>query len=131
MTRQKTIKALQDKSNRSLSAAKLLIERGDYDFAVSRIYYAMFYMAEALLFVRNKSYSSHSAVISGIYQEYVKQDTMPRKMHELLHRAFGIRQHGDYISDMIITKDMAQALIKDAREFVDFANDHLKALQYD
>lgn len=35
--------------DRSLEAAQSLIEQGFYDFAVSRAYYAKFYVAEALL----------------------------------------------------------------------------------
>jgi uncharacterized protein (UPF0332 family) len=35
--------ALLDKSQRSIEAAQSLIQRGFYDFAVSRGYYAMFY----------------------------------------------------------------------------------------
>jgi uncharacterized protein (UPF0332 family) len=41
--------ALLKKAKNSLDAARLLVERGFYDFAVSRAYYAMFYVAEAFL----------------------------------------------------------------------------------
>ncbi|WP_242041241.1 HEPN domain-containing protein [Leptolyngbya sp. FACHB-261] len=57
--------ALLDKAHRSLVAAQSLIERGFYDFAVSRAYYAMFYIAEALLDLEGLSFSSHAAVISA------------------------------------------------------------------
>jgi uncharacterized protein (UPF0332 family) len=38
-------KALLNKAERSIRAAQKLIEQGFYDFAVSRFYYAMFYVA--------------------------------------------------------------------------------------
>jgi uncharacterized protein (UPF0332 family) len=41
--------ALLDKARRSIEAAQSLIQQKFYDFAVSRAYYAMFYVAEALL----------------------------------------------------------------------------------
>lgn len=41
--------ALVDKARRSLEAAQSLIDQGFYDFAVSRAYYAMFCVAQALL----------------------------------------------------------------------------------
>jgi len=43
------IEALVAKGKRSLIAAQRLFELGDYDFAASRAYYAIFYLAEALL----------------------------------------------------------------------------------
>ena len=41
-------KALLDKAERSIEAAQSLTDQGFHDFAISRGYYAMFYIAEAL-----------------------------------------------------------------------------------
>jgi uncharacterized protein (UPF0332 family) len=41
--------ALITKAQRSLNAAKSLAKDEDYDFSVSRAYYAMFYVAQELL----------------------------------------------------------------------------------
>ncbi|MBI3322995.1 MAG: HEPN domain-containing protein [Candidatus Omnitrophica bacterium] len=43
-----TEKLLQ-KASRSIRAAERLLQEGDVDFAASRAYYALFYLAEALL----------------------------------------------------------------------------------
>ncbi|MEL6453615.1 MAG: HEPN domain-containing protein, partial [Cyanobacteria bacterium J06623_5] len=37
---------LLEKAQRSLAAAKQLLEQGFYEFSVSRAYYSMFYVAE-------------------------------------------------------------------------------------
>jgi uncharacterized protein (UPF0332 family) len=37
------VQALLKKAGRSLKASKSLIDSGDYDFSISRAYYAMFY----------------------------------------------------------------------------------------
>lgn len=54
---------LLEKAVRAINTAKLLVEHGDLDFAVSRAYYAMFYTACALLFERgfflSKAQRSH------------------------------------------------------------------------
>ena len=42
--------ALVQKAERSIRGARVLMEDGLHEFAVSRAYYAMFYLAEALLF---------------------------------------------------------------------------------
>jgi uncharacterized protein (UPF0332 family) len=40
---------LLEKAGRAINAAQLLDENGDIEFAIGRAYYAMFYIAEALL----------------------------------------------------------------------------------
>ena len=59
------LEALIEKGRRSLGAARRLFGEGDYDFAASRAYYAMFYLAEALLLARHLTFSKHSAVIAA------------------------------------------------------------------
>ena len=44
-----------EKAERSLKVAESLFESEDFDFAVSRAYYSMFYMAQACLFTKNLS----------------------------------------------------------------------------
>jgi uncharacterized protein (UPF0332 family) len=64
------IGALFTKARESLAAAKVLVKGGYYDFAASRAYYAMFYVASALLADLKLSYSSHSAMISALGREF-------------------------------------------------------------
>ena len=47
------------KAEKFLGSAQILMESGDLDSAVSRIYYAAFYVAEALLDALGLSFSSH------------------------------------------------------------------------
>jgi uncharacterized protein (UPF0332 family) len=62
MTREQA--ALLKKARDSLRGAKLLAEDGLHDFAASRAYYTMFYVAEALLLGEGLSFSKHTAVIA-------------------------------------------------------------------
>lgn len=55
-------KALLDKAQRSIDAAQSLTDQGFHDFAISRSYYVMFYIAEALLDNEGLSFSSHATV---------------------------------------------------------------------
>ncbi len=48
---------LLQKAYRNIRSAKLLVGDGDFDTAVSRAYYAMFYVAEALLLSKGLAYS--------------------------------------------------------------------------
>jgi uncharacterized protein (UPF0332 family) len=56
---------LLSKAKRYLRSAEVLAEDGDFDSAASRLYFAMFYIAEALLQARGLSFSSHHAVIAA------------------------------------------------------------------
>ncbi|MDY6966818.1 MAG: HEPN domain-containing protein [Halobacteriota archaeon] len=47
----KEIEDLIKKAERFLRTAELILDDGDYDSCVSRCYYAMFFMAEAILIV--------------------------------------------------------------------------------
>ncbi len=48
------------KAERSLEAARKLNQNNYPDFAASRAYYTMFYIAEAFLMSKELSYSSHA-----------------------------------------------------------------------
>jgi len=60
------VKDIVNKAQRSLKVAQRLYKDGEYDFAVSRAYYSMFYMAAALLLTKELSFSKHSGVIPSI-----------------------------------------------------------------
>lgn len=107
---------LVDKGKRSIGAAKKLLESGYFDFAVSRAYYAIFYLSEALLFEKGKTFSKHAAVISAVYDEFIKSGTLPKEFHKVLHRAFDLRQQSDYLSSTMITKDVAERLIAEVEQ---------------
>ena len=90
------IEALITKAKDSLAAAQILIKDGYYDFAASRGYYAMFYVASALLANLGLSYSTHAAVISAFGREFAKTEKLDPKFHRWLIDAQDLRNIGDY-----------------------------------
>lgn len=114
----KDIAALRAKAHRSLAAAIRLAETGDYDFAVSRIYYAMFYMAETLLQAKGLSFSKHAAVIAAFHGHFVRTGLLPRAMHKLLHEAFEQRNNADYAADFRSTRENISSTVRESREFL-------------
>ncbi len=112
------IAALLTKAFRSLAAAKKLFADGDFDFSVSRAYYAMFYAAEAALLNRSKTYSKHSAIINGFYHEFVATGILPRQYHENFHHAFDDRNLSDYGFMESFPEEDAKTLLKNAETFV-------------
>jgi uncharacterized protein (UPF0332 family) len=113
--------ALLSKAQRSLDAAQSLIQQGFYDFAVSRTYYAMFYVAEALLDREGLSFSSHAAVISAFGQHLARNGIVPSEFHRQLIDAQAQRTRADYDTEANLTQQDAEILIAQAQAFIDTA----------
>ena len=113
--------ALLAKARDSIRAAELLARDGLYDFAVSRAYYTMLYMAEAMLLNQGLRFSSHGAVIAAFGKHLAKTDVVPRRFHHYLIDAQDSRVQGDYDIHSTQTADDASLAISRAREFIDLA----------
>jgi len=116
---------LMTKARRSLAAARRLHGDRDFDFAVSRAYYAMFYAAEALLLHRNMSFSRHARVIAALHREYVASGELSRENHAALQRAFNDRNVADYDAPGVIG-EVAEETLSAAATFLDAADDILR-----
>lgn len=111
--------ALLQKSQESLQAARLLAEQGFYDFAVSRAYYAMFYVAEAFLLGEGLAFSKHSAVIAAFGKQFVKSGRLPQEFHRYLIEGESSRHAGDYSLKSGLSKDDADEQIERAEKFLE------------
>ena len=85
-----------EKAKESLAAANLLRRQGYNNFAASRAYYSMFYVAEALLASLGQSYSSHAAVQPAYGREFAKIARLDAKFHRRMIDAQDLRNIGDY-----------------------------------
>lgn len=117
--------ALLDKAQRSMNAAKSLLEQGFYDFAVSRAYYAMFYVAEALLDREGLAFSSHAAVISAFGQYLARPGIVPAQYHRQLIDAQAQRTRADYDPQPNLSEQDAEILINQAQSFLITAQTNL------
>ena len=91
-------RSLLNKAQKSLDASQELMEKGFYDFAISRAYYAMFYVAEALLDQEGLSFSSHAAVIGAFGKHLARTGKVPVELHRQLIDAQSLRTSADYDS---------------------------------
>ncbi|MBN1525749.1 MAG: HEPN domain-containing protein [Spirochaetales bacterium] len=120
------IKALHDRAKKYLDSAQVLFDEKDFESCVSRIYYAMFFMTEALLLTRNLSFSSHKGVISAFGEHFVKASIFPRDMSKDLSLAFQKRQLSDYEYSFVIQQDEAAEMLEIGNKFVDKIVAYLK-----
>jgi uncharacterized protein (UPF0332 family) len=118
--------AMFDRARENIRAAELLIREHSPDIAASRAYYAMFYIAEALLLRRELSFSSHSAVIAAYGKEFARRADLDAKFHRYLIDAQDTRQVGDYGMETHVPVVEAAETIKRAKEFLAAAETYLR-----
>ena len=110
----------------SLDAAGELLEHGHEEISVTRAYYAMFYITEALLLSKDLAFSKHGGVIAAFGQHFVKTGLFKKELHEMLIAAFEERNEGDYgISAEFSADDAGQALRR-AQTYCETVTDFLR-----
>ena len=112
------LKALLSKAEQFIRSAQLLRQHGDFASAASRLYYAMFYCAEALLLSKGLSYSRHGSVIAAFGQHFVKTGILPAEMHQWLRDAFDKRQTADYEALPVLSEADIAMMEQQALQFL-------------
>ena len=117
--------ALLEKAERSIRNAQKTMEDGDLDFAASRAYYAMFYVADALLGEKDMHFSKHGGTHGAFGQHFVKTGEFDIKYQRWLVAAFNQRMLGDYGTTPEFNDEDVQELIAHAHEFLQAAKTYL------
>ena len=123
-----SIHGLLAKVRRDLGAAERLLDAGDTDIPASRTYYAMYYVAIALLASEGLAYSKHSAVIAAYGKAFARTEKLDPAYHRAIIDAFGVRSDADYALDPQFVTEGRLVAIATARRFVDEAEAYLGPL---
>jgi uncharacterized protein (UPF0332 family) len=119
--------ALLKKARDSLRAAGLLADQGMPDFAVSRAYYSILYVAQAFLLGKNLAFSKHSAVIAAFGQHFAKTGIVPAEFHRYLIECEHSRTVADYDTGPGLSAAHAREQIEHAEAFLKLAERTLRA----
>lgn len=95
------------------------IARAHYRAAVSRAYYAVFYMASAALFAISITRAKHSGVESAFSEYLIKPGHVEAEYGRLYQKARRQREEADYAEDTTIDEATAGQIVADAERFVD------------
>ena len=114
------------KAQLTIAAAAALHADGYTDSAVSRAYYAMFYVAQALLLEQGLTFSKHGSLLAAFGQHLVKTGRAPAHFHRYLIDAYNARVTGDYKAKSNLLPADAARLIQQAEEFVALADQMLR-----
>ena len=110
------IETVIEKSQRAIKSANREFKAGDYDYACSRSYYAVFYLLEGVLLLDEKRFTKHSAVISVFNRDYVKTGIFPTEFSKHIKYLSKRREIGDYSFSIRVGKEDAKNCISKAEE---------------
>lgn len=112
----------------SIEEAKVLMkENMSLRAVMNRLYYAMFYAVLALLQEKNLGTSKHIGAISLFDKEFIKTGIFNKEMSKVLHRAFELRQKGDYMEQAEVTIKDVDEILPEAINFVNKIKEYLIA----
>lgn len=89
--------------------------------AASRIHYAAFHAARALLYSVGIAPRSHEAVQTLFSREFVKPGRVPRELAKTLPTLEALRLDGDYDSNFALGVEDLRSELDRARRFIDEA----------
>lgn len=120
------IKYRLKEADASIEEARVLLRENMSPRAVmNRLYYAMFYAVLALLQEKQLGTSKHMGAIAMFDREFVKSGVFDKEMSKALHRAFELRQKGDYMEEAEVTRADVDEIFPKAIDFVGKVKRHL------
>lgn len=107
-----------ERAEETIIEAKLLAGEGHYNAAMSRLYYACFYAALALLVANNITTSSHAGVKTMLGLHFVSNGVLDKEHGKTFSRLFEIRHSGDYDDFVYCDKEMTDEYTPKAEAFI-------------
>ena len=93
--------------------------------AASRVYFAYFYVAQALLLTEGLKFSSHGQILGQYGLRFAQPEKLDRRFHRVLKRAFELRHVADYDVESSIDPDTVAELIEEGKAFLEAATRYL------
>lgn len=109
-----------------LRSAKLLIRIGDYRSSVSKSYYAMFYVARALLRDIGVKTKTHSGLRQQFGLHFVKNGRIETRFAKMLDTTEDLRAFAEYADDPeAVGREDAEEILASAEDFVERMREEL------
>ncbi len=127
-TTEELIEGYFKKAEKKLSVAKKLLKSKDYEDAVSRAYYAVYHVAQALLLTEGQKADTHKGVVTLFGLLFVKTGKFSRNLGKYLANLKDDRESGDYEVFSFIGRETAETAVKEAKEFLSEGKKYLKKI---
>ena len=109
----------------SLRASRVLIDHDLYSDGVSKAYFAMFHLSQAILLSRKIERRKHSQLIGAFHYQFRKSGEIANKFHRILDKAYEDRQKADY-KRFKFSKEEAEKRFNEAQVFIKRIEELLK-----
>ncbi|MFQ6066152.1 MAG: HEPN domain-containing protein [bacterium] len=109
----------------SLRASRVLIDHDLYSDGVSKAYFAMFHLSQAILLSRRIERKKHSQLIGAFHHQFRKSGEIENKFHRGLDKAYEDRQKADY-KRFKFSKEEAEKRFSEAQAFIERIEELLK-----
>lgn len=107
------------KAEEVYNAALILYDAGQWNSAVTRLYYACFYSASALLLKRGVGAKSHAGIIAKFSETVVRSGEMSADEYRVYSRLLNWRTKGDYSDMFDFCKEDLDDVLQPTRSFLD------------
>ncbi|MBQ3656093.1 MAG: HEPN domain-containing protein [Bacteroidales bacterium] len=106
------------RAHETLDEIPTLMSLGYYNTAASRLYYACYYAAVALLVKNNINANKHSGVKAMLGLHFVSTGIISQKSGKAYSRIFAFCQHSDYDDFVYVKKEEIEEAYPKAKEFI-------------
>lgn len=104
------------RSKEAFTMAEMAIEAEFWNSAAGELYYACFYLIQALFRANDVQAHTHTGLKSLFSSRFIKEKALDEKWGKLLAKLFQYRQRGSY-GDYGVGKETILPLINDVNEF--------------
>lgn len=117
-----------EKSQKKLEVAEKLFDLGYYEDVVSRVYYAVFRIVQALLLTEGEKAETQKGIVTLFGLLFIKTGKFKKDLGRYLANLKDDRESGDYEILSYIDRETAEKALKEGKEFIKEALEYLKNL---
>jgi len=118
MSQDELVKYRVSRAKETLDEAVLLSKEDHWNAVANRLYYACFYIVNALLIKDGLSFSSHNGVKAELHKSFVKTGKVSIESGKLYNRLFSLRQEGDYVDFKRFGQEDIEPFIMETEKFI-------------
>ncbi len=116
-----------EKGSDTLKEADLLASSEYYNAAINRLYYAVYYVASALMLSNKLETFTHKGIKTMLGLRFIQTGKLEREYGGIYQRLFDSRQAGDYEDFVYYTREDYRTLRPLAQKFIDKITELLRS----
>lgn len=106
------------RAKETFDEAKILAENNHWNAVANRLYYACFYIVNALLIQHKLNFKSHNAVKKEFHKSFIKTGLISLSSGKTYSRLFNLRQEGDYVDFKRFEENDIKPFISDTQNLI-------------